>query len=72
MGKEVKIGLAVMGVLLCIFGGVLLLRLRPEKPAVAGRSKAADAKQAAKKPGKKTDAKISAGKHPPAFGAPSR
>ena len=71
MGKEVKIGLAVMGVLLCVFGGVLFLRLRNDKPAFAARSKAADAKRTAKKPGKKGEPKITAGKHPPAFKAPA-
>lgn len=72
MGKEVKIGLVVMGVLLCVFGGVLLLRLRPQKPAFAARSKSAEAKQTTKQSDKKTKAKISAGKRPPAFGAPRR
>lgn len=35
MGKEVKIGLAVIGLLLCVFGGVLAIRLKREQPANA-------------------------------------
>lgn len=35
MGKEIKIGLIVIAVLLCLFGGALYLRLRHESPTVA-------------------------------------
>lgn len=47
MGKEVKIGLAVIGVLLCVFGGVLFYRLRGEQPAT-GKKVAAAVKKATK------------------------
>lgn len=71
MGKEVKIGLAVMGALLCTFGGVLLWRLRPEKPTDVAVAKSEKAQQTGKKPRQKAAAKISPGKHPPAFGSTS-
>ncbi|HVX12488.1 MAG TPA: LysM peptidoglycan-binding domain-containing protein [Pirellulales bacterium] len=61
MGKEVKIGLGVIGVLLCIFGGVLAMRLKREHPSTAqervaaaekeGKIPKAD-KKATEKPGK--------------------
>lgn len=35
MGKEVKIGLAVIGSLLCVFAGVLAMRLKKEQPVSA-------------------------------------
>jgi LysM repeat protein len=55
MGKEVKIGLAVIGLLLCVFGGVLFFRLRREAPGTAQKKVAA-----AKKDGKaKSDKKES-------------
>jgi nucleoid-associated protein YgaU len=61
MGKEVKIGLAVIGALLCVFGGVLALRLKGEQPANALEKVAAAEKEGrvkgkkkqAEKPGKK-------------------
>lgn len=52
MGKEVKIGLAVIGVLLCVFGGVLAMRLKREQPANAVETVAA-AEKAGKLGGKK-------------------
>lgn len=45
MGKEVKIGLAVIGVLLCVFGGVLAMRLKREQPANALEKVAAAEKE---------------------------
>ncbi|MGH7139747.1 MAG: hypothetical protein ACREHD_28740, partial [Pirellulales bacterium] len=45
MGKEVKIGLAVIGVLLCVFGGVLAMRLKREQPASALEKVAAAEKE---------------------------
>ena len=44
MGKEVKIGLAVIAALLCVFGGVLAMRLKREQPATA-LEKVADAEK---------------------------
>ena len=55
MGKEIKIGLIVIAVLLCLFGGALYLRLRHESPAVA---QAANSHK--KSTGKKSPAKHSA------------
>jgi nucleoid-associated protein YgaU len=55
MGKEVKIGLAVIGVLLCVFGGVLFFRLRREKPAAPKELAAAVKKDAKAKQVKKHD-----------------
>ncbi|HWB11523.1 MAG TPA: LysM peptidoglycan-binding domain-containing protein [Pirellulales bacterium] len=49
MGKEVKIGLAVIGVLLCVFGGVLFFRLRREGPGTAQKKIAAVKKGTVKK-----------------------
>lgn len=71
MTKEIKIGLAVITVLLCVFGGVLAWRLKTDKPTVATKSKTADGKSAAKKPPKKGRPKITAGNHPPAFKTPA-
>lgn len=45
MGKEVKIGLAVIGVLLCVFGGVLAMRLKREQPPNALEKVAAAEKE---------------------------
>lgn len=46
MGKEVKIGLSIIAVLLCVFGGVLFMRLRGgnETSTVAKKSSATEAK----------------------------
>ncbi|HEV3338960.1 MAG TPA: LysM peptidoglycan-binding domain-containing protein [Pirellulales bacterium] len=64
MGKEVKIGLAVIGVLLCVFGGVLFYRLRRETPDAAPKKVAAakkdgkvksDKKKGPTKPGKQEE-----------------
>lgn len=65
MSKEIKIGLAVIAVLLCVFGGALAWRLRTDTPAAA--AKTADGKSAAKKPRNKGRAKITAGNHSPAL-----
>ncbi|HET6883372.1 MAG TPA: LysM peptidoglycan-binding domain-containing protein [Pirellulales bacterium] len=61
MGKEVKIGLAVIGALLCVFGGVLAYRLKGEQPTNALEKVAAaeqegrvkGRKKRGEKPGKK-------------------
>jgi hypothetical protein len=45
MGKEVKIGLAVIGALLCVFGGVLAMRLKREQPTNALEKVAAAEKE---------------------------
>lgn len=71
MSKEIKIGLAVITVLLCVFGGVLAWRLKTDKPTVAAKDKTADGKSAAKKSPKNGRGKITAGKHPPAFKTPA-
>jgi nucleoid-associated protein YgaU len=57
MGKEVKIGLAVIGVLLCAFGGVLFMRLRREQPVTAQAKVAAAKKDGKLKTAKKADNK---------------
>src|SRR5487761_1229466 len=57
MGKEVKIGLAVIGVLLCVFGGVLFVRLRREQPISAPAKVAAAKKDGKLKAADKTDGK---------------
>ncbi len=41
MGKEIKIGLGVIGALLCVFGGVLFVRLKREQPRIAQATVAA-------------------------------
>jgi nucleoid-associated protein YgaU len=55
MGKEIKIGLAVIAVLLSVFGGVLYVRLRGDTPTVEIPVKKEDSKdeRASKKPKKK-------------------
>lgn len=60
MGKEVKIGLAVIGLLLCVFGGVLAMRLKREQPANA-LEKVAAAEKAGKIGRKKKSIKIGSG-----------
>jgi nucleoid-associated protein YgaU len=55
MGKEVKIGLTVIGVLLCVLGGVLFYRLRREQPATPQQKVAAAKKEGKVKSAKKKE-----------------
>ncbi len=48
MGKEVKIGLSVIAVLLCVFGGVLFVRLRTPQPTPAVAKKSSSDKSSSK------------------------
>lgn len=61
MGKEVKIGLAVIGTLLCVFGGVLAMRLKREQPANALEKVAAAEKDGNIVGKKKAGGKLSKG-----------
>jgi nucleoid-associated protein YgaU len=57
MGKEVKIGLSIIAVLLCVFGGVLFMRLRGGKDATppVTLKKSADKQTSDKQDGKEDD-----------------
>lgn len=55
MGKEIKIGLGIIGALLCVFGGVLFMRLKKEQPLMAEAKAAVEKIEAKFKPTKKTD-----------------
>lgn len=48
MGKEVKIGLSVIAVLLCVFGGVLFVRLRSPQPTSPIAKKSSSDKSSSK------------------------
>lgn len=53
MGKEVKIGLSVIAVLLCVFGGVLFVRLRGRNDATPMTKEGVAARKEAKTQGDK-------------------
>lgn len=52
MGKEIKIGLGIIGALLCVFGGVLFMRLKREQPLMADAKATLEKVEAKLKPKK--------------------
>ena len=52
MGKEIKIGLGIIGGLLCVFGGVLFMRLKKEQPLLAEAKAVVEKVEAKLKPKK--------------------